>query len=1102
MKFAKIAWKDISSIFRNRLIRVSVVAIIIVPLLYSLLYLAAFWDPYSRLEDLPIAVVNLDKGSENDGKAVNYGDDIVKQLKDNKEVGWNFTTLKDAKEGLSGSKYYSMFVIPEDFSNKIISSKDHKPEAPEIKFVPNDKKNFLASQIGGKVELAIQQKISSNISKEFTKVTFDSMYELKDGMQQAADGSKKLYDGINTLGSSVPTMKEGITQLNDGSTALKNGIGQLKDKTSAMPSGVSQLYNGSNQITDGLGQLKASAGVPKLLDGSSQITNALGQINDKVKQGQETIVSLGLDKLDPSKVLNVENLQKVRAVIAAGKKVSNEDLSILNSLNATNVKLVQSTMADVQQLASDEGIKTIMSKPSIQLVLSQMDFSKAENQQALQTRVANATKLVNDANKLQAMLTGVQSKLPKELLGVMSSSDAMKKTFSDLRATIDNVNKLNTTINSFGTINTGAVSQALGNVASNKAQLSSLLQASAAFGKDTSAQQALQNTMNDLPNLEQSLEDIQNMQSQINADTFKQQKDGLLNGLDALVTAGKLTDSQAQPYKDYINKTAPAILKMSSMNVKPYIDNINALKKYSQLVQGLAQASAQNANNLLSLSSSLNNISAQQVQAIQGLLSNYGTLKVDLDKNLALANNIKPLLTDDNALALYGLTQTANELQGDLAKNQDNLNLINDLISSTQDPKVQALLPKLAKVKNDIDTAKPLIAQLSTPQTLAMLEKAPELANQVKGLQQDLKNNADILEIANRTLTEGNLETAQSLIASLPQLTQGIQKLYDGSTQVTGGIQTVDGAVNKLYDGSSQVAGGLGQLNGSVPTLISGVGQLYDGSVKLNDGLGQLNGKMPELSDGVTKLTDGSKELSDKLGEGSEKLNTKLKNSSEDMGAFVSEPVKVSTDAINTVKDYGSGFTPYFIPLSLWVGAIMMFFVISPKVADGMNAGSASRVLGKYFSYTFIGFLQAVLVSVVVLFLGLKPTNMIAYFGFNILLSFTFIAIIQALISLLGDAGRLLAIVLLIFNLTTCAGTFPLELVPKFFSILNPYLPFTYAISGLREAIAGSDVSVIIHSSLAMLAYLVVFITVAVLFIERGEKFVKLIEGKKEELAA
>lgn len=1066
MKFAKIAWKDISSIFRNRLIRVSVIAIIIVPLLYSLLYLAAFWDPYSRLDKLPVAVVNLDKGSENDGKAVNYGDDIVKDLKENKEVGWQFTTLQQAKDGLEGSKYYSMFVIPEDFSGKIISSKDHKPESPEIKFVPNDKKNFLASQIGGKVELAIQQKITSNISKEFTKVTFDNMYELKDGMQQAADGSKKLYDGIDTLGSNVPTMADGVLQLKDGSNKLSDGLSQLKDKTSAMPSGVSQLYSGSNQITGGLGQLKAATGIPALLDGSNQITNGLGMLNDKVKQGQETVIGLGLDKIDPNKVLNVENLQKIKSVIAAGKKLSDADLSVLNSLNTSSVKLVEGTISDIKQLTSDEGINVLMSKPSIQLVLSQMDFSKPENQQSLATRVQNADKLVSDANSIQAALLKLKNNEP-QLFTQLQSMD-INNELKTMPVIISSLNNLSSASKLITKSDVALVQGILNDPTKLSNQLA-----------------AMDKTKNDLNGL---MNQIATMQS----------NDTLNNALKAIAVKLGTSKAQGEQSVQLSATERDAMLQyMASVNnltneftqYKPEIDGMmTQLNSYEQAAKdkmAVVQANPQSA------------------RALGSLLTNYDATMGLVNSKLPLLNAVGAALQKpDNVSALSTLISGINSIQTDLAKNQDNLALINDLITSTQDPKVQALLPKVAKIKSDIDSAKPLIDKLNTPETLAMLEKAPELAGQVKGLQQDIKNNADILEIADRTLTQGNLETAQNLLASIPELTNGVQKLYDGSTQVTGGLTTVNGAVNQLYDGSIQVAGGLGQLNGSVPSLISGVNQLNDGAGKLSNGLGELNGKMPELKDGVVKLTDGSKELSDKLSDGSNKLNNNLKNSSEEMGTFISEPVKVTTEAINTVKDYGTGFTPYFIPLSLWVGAIMMFFVISPKVADGMNAGSASRVLGKYFSYTFIGLLQAVLVSVVVLFLGLKPNNIIAYFGFNILLSFTFIAIIQALISLLGDAGRLLAIVLLIFNLTTCAGTFPLELVPKFFTVLNPYLPFTYAIAGLRESIAGSDFSVIISSSLFLLAYLVVFIIIAVVFIDRGEKFVRLIEGKKEELAA
>ena len=100
MNFLKVAWRDISSIFKNRFMRVSVTAIIIVPLLYSLLYLYAFWNPYSRLTDMPVAVVNLDKGTMKDGAEVNYGKDIADKLKDSTKVGWRFpTSIKEGENG-------------------------------------------------------------------------------------------------------------------------------------------------------------------------------------------------------------------------------------------------------------------------------------------------------------------------------------------------------------------------------------------------------------------------------------------------------------------------------------------------------------------------------------------------------------------------------------------------------------------------------------------------------------------------------------------------------------------------------------------------------------------------------------------------------------------------------------------------------------------------------------------------------------------------------------------------------------------------------------------------------------------------------------------
>ena len=267
--------------------------------------------------------------------------------------------------------------------------------------------------------------------------------------------------------------------------------------------------------------------------------------------------------------------------------------------------------------------------------------------------------------------------------------------------------------------------------------------------------------------------------------------------------------------------------------------------------------------------------------------------------------------------------------------------------------------------------------------------------------------------------------------------------------------------------------------------LKMGVNKLYLGSSKLDVGM--------------TKLSDGSKELSDKTTKGYNDLNGSLKNDTKTMAATFSEPVVMDQEAIDPVKTYGEGFTPYFIPLSLWVGALMMFFVITDKVDDDIKASPAAVVAGKFLSYGAIGFMQAVLASGAVMLLGLRPDNVVLYFLFNIFLSYVFIAIIQCMVFLLGQLGRLMAIVLLILQLTSCAGTFPLEIVPKLFKVLNPFMPFTYAVSGLREVVSGIDYGVFTKDVTVLAVMLFIFLFTSILMKGHADKAQNYIKERKEQ---
>lgn len=940
MNFLKVAGRDISSIFKNRFIRVSVVAIIIVPLLYSLLYLAAFWDPYSKLESLPVAIVNMDSGATQDGKEVNFGNDIVDNLKENSKLGWRFVSFKDAEAGVKGDKYYGMFVIPENFSKNALSAKDGKPQKPEILFQENEKRNFLAAQINGKVTLELQKEISKNISDEYVKVTFDSLYEVKDGMQKAADGSGELKDGIKTLSDQVPEMKNGVGQLYDGSTQLNDGLNQARN-------GAVALYDGSNQLNVGLNQAKN--GAVALYDGSNQLNAGLNQ----AKSGVAALYD-GSSKLNSG----IGDAQKGAGQINQGLAQTKSAVSDLYSGSGELINGLKSAKS-----GSLAGLQDYSDKALTPVADGIGSLDTALNKQIL-PGIANA----KDGS---ALVAG----------GVNTLIKGMSDTQTELKSAVDN-------------------------------ELMVYLKSH-------------QEAMTD-PNMQQ-----------------------FLAALNQIQTTANSTENQA--------KIAALQKGANDLNsgLTSLYSGVTAEKGFQAGLDGL-------------------NGSMPTVKA--GLFSIYYGIK-DKDGNL-----VKP-----------GLEAGFNSLIGGANTINGALGLLNG-----NNPEITPGVPGLYKGSGDLVDG---LNQLYNGS--ASLKNGIAKPEEVAGLTRPSSTSGSTL-VGGLTQMAGGSATLRNSIAK-PEEVAGLTRiaptsgstLFSGLTQMASGSATLKNSIAK----PGEVAGLTRVAPTSGSTLFSGITQLTSGSTQLKDGLGTLNGKMPELQDGATKLLDGSTELNTKLKDGADKITGNLKNSSSDMAEFVSSPLIVNTDPINPVKDYGTGFTPYFIPLSLWVGALMMFFIITDKVDDDINASPASVVLGKFLSYGFVGLIQAVLASTVVLCLGLKPNSIILYYLTNILMSYVFIAIMQCLIFLLGQAGRLLSIVLLILQLTSSGGTFPLELVPKFFKVLNPFAPFTYCTQALREVISGVDYSVYSKDISILVAIMVAFLFTSVVMKGHADKVQERLKAKMEAAA-
>lgn len=349
-----------------------------------------------------------------------------------------------------------------------------------------------------------------------------------------------------------------------------------------------------------------------------------------------------------------------------------------------------------------------------------------------------------------------------------------------------------------------------------------------------------------------------------------------------------------------------------------------------------------------------------------------------------------------------------------------------------------------------------------------------ETKTKLAGLLMQAQNPAVTKEdvLANlQSLAEGLGENSNLLETNLSALSAGADKLSDGSLQIKGGadaisqgFEAVNTGSNKLAAGANSLAEGLAQVSNGSEKLNNGVNAAAQGSAKIVNGSDQLNSGAKKLSDNTPKLVEGAKKLHEGLknAQNSSKINN-IKQKSKMMSA----PVALKEHDYSHVENYGTGFAPYFISIGLWVGALMATFVLRVMdrraILNGMNPLKSALI--SFTPFVLMGVVQAIiLMGVVHGALKLQIDNVAAFYALGIIASIVFMAIMQMIMAVFKIPGRIVAIVLLMLQITSSAGTFPVQMTPSFFRVVHPYLPMTYSILGLRQAMAGKNSGAITSS--------------------------------------
>lgn len=357
--------------------------------------------------------------------------------------------------------------------------------------------------------------------------------------------------------------------------------------------------------------------------------------------------------------------------------------------------------------------------------------------------------------------------------------------------------------------------------------------------------------------------------------------------------------------------------------------------------------------------------------------------------------------------------------------------------------------------------------------------QAKLVAGDTAGAQYDLAVINNILNVSAGTGQPGLAAIQNSIVDGVVSGGNGGHNVIDNSNALKAGIQQLDSqlstaavAANQLASGSNQELAGAKQIYQGTADAQAGAKQLQAGVQQSQAGANQLNYGQKQIDSGLNQLYDGLKKAGS--------INTP----SEKAIGVMSKPAILDNYRMFKVPNYGTGFAPYFIPLALWVGALILFFLVSLKENRLAISplGNYPVVLGKFLTLGIIGTIQAVILSVVLqTFLGLEVAHPIEFYALNILLALCFIGIIQLFVSIGGNAGRFMAIVLLMLQLTSSAGTFPKETLPTFFQVINLYLPMTYGVAALREVISGGSGTSLAFNVVMLLAFTLVALALSML---------------------
>lgn len=459
-------WK---SLWRNPILIIVLVFIIAIPAIYTTLFLGSMWDPYGKLDNLPVAVVNLDEPVEYEGETLNVGQKLVDKLKDDGSLCFNFTDADQAERGLKNGTYYMVITVPKNFSENATTLMDTVPKKMELDYKTNPGTNYIAMKMSETALEKIKTSVAQEVTKTYAETIFDKISEAGDGMKDAADGAGEIYDGTEklsdgnkTISDNLKTLSEGTLTFKDGTSELKvglssylDGVNQLSDGSTTLANGATSLLTGALKLNDGANSLSdgtktLSSGTTTLESGAKTLESGLKTYTDGVKQANDGAAALnsnsaaltagaqqltaGNEQLSSGSAQILGGLNQMSSTVKSGLPSEDKITELSGGLDTysaaigkMNEELQNTSLPSEEELAALNAVKTDLTNSltnagdnakSLYVLAAQLQASgdlqtAAQVKEIADSLAVNVTSAANDATAISAVFEQVTPSLSK-----------------------------------------------------------------------------------------------------------------------------------------------------------------------------------------------------------------------------------------------------------------------------------------------------------------------------------------------------------------------------------------------------------------------------------------------------------------------------------------------------------------------------------------------------------------------------------------------------------------------------------------------------------------------------------------------------------------